>query len=404
MAIDSKTYGVLIVENDKDLRSYYADALNPTGNYSVKIAANTQDVMDVVAPLQAGEVKFIIINSNLSGENFCSVLQRLKIQPATFLAEVILISDEVDGDTKFLLEELSIDIVFPQGIEVQKVIEYLENKRNEYVNNIKVNEHIYEFKNAITNKNIHKCEEILENESFKLLLISSEQYLSLYGEYLILIKEYQACYDFFSKIVKNIDSSGNRFVTVSILNVLAKTLCYLEKYDDALMIYGKMATKSPKNLNHKLNVSHVHLANGRWQEALNVLQVVLREDPQNEEALLQNAQANVGLGNVDEAKKFMDKIAGKTELHSLVSFYNNRGVAFARTQQYEKALELYKNALFFCDKESSKIIFNIGICLLKFNHYAEAMKIFTDLQKSDDFHVLYENKDVFKKILKDLRD
>lgn len=401
---EKKKVGVLLIENNTNIRSFFSNALKATGSFAVKVAANTADIFDVISALSQDDIHYIIINSNLQGENFCSVLQKLKTNNRTFSADVILISNEVDEETRFLLDELGIKTVFPQGVEADAVIKCLNNFVAERASSDSNLTQLYQFKTGIQKKDLALCQEMLARESFKLFIQSSEQYLAFYGEYLILKQEYEQCFNILSQAVKNHDSLGSRFVTVGILNCYAKVLCHLEKFDDAESIYKQMEAKSPKNLGHKLNICQVHLAQGRWQPALDILEKVLEMDPTNDAALLKSAQAHVGLGKTEEAKKFLDKVAGKAEINALMSFYNNRGVAYARSKKYEKALEFYKSALFFSEKESSKIIFNIGICLLKFNQYDDALKIFTDLQNTDEFNALFKNKSVIQKILNGIEE
>ena len=82
-----------------------------------------------------------------------------------------------------------------------------------------------------------------------------------------------------------------------------------EKYQQAFYVFEELAQAPSTEANTSLvaqAVSEIHL--GRYPEAEQALQQVLQSDPQNADALANQAVLNTILGRVDEAKKSLEGI------------------------------------------------------------------------------------------------
>lgn len=388
---DSEKLSVLLIDGNSENRSYFSMFFsNLLEKYIFNTAENIQETTIIINSSKLNEIHFIILNTNSDEKSLCSALTTLKNHPATFLSTIIVISDNMDKETEFLLREFSVAKIFSQSFDAQEVIKVIENGYDEKFKKNLFKDELNKFCHAVLVKDVAECKNLLESQNFHKVLMNSNETIRFYGEYLILIKKYDECIEEMELALAGLEDDSVQ--TSNILSCQAKALCLSERYDDALKIYEKISDRSPKNLNHKLNLSSVHLAKGNWKSTISIIEKILVHDPKNNEANLMNAQAYAGIGDADSAKSFLEKIAGTIEFHSIASFFNNRGVALARIKQFAKALEFYNNALFFTKSDSNKIQYNIGLCLMKQGKLRNAPKVFSKIKNTKYYKEKIKNK------------
>ncbi len=391
--------GLLLIERDRESRSYYNLAFNATQKYGVNIAASTEEALEIMDSAKKGEIDFVILNANIGEMPYYVYLQKLRAHIATFQARVILLSNDISPEDEFILKELGVKRILKPKIEAYILIAQVNEELNE-LNRIEngIESLVYDFEFFLKSGNIQKCAEIMENDKVKSFMENSQEFIYLIGEYHISKDDPKLTCEILNEYLQKNRGNKEKSETVNILNCLAKALCLCGRHRDASIIYKTMADRSPKNFNHKINLGGTHLARGEWNEATSILNDVLAIDPYNKEALIGSAQAQIGLGNNMEASTLLDKIAGTVDYHTISSFFNNRGVASTHEGEYAKAVDFYKNALFFTKKHSGKIFFNLGLALYKSNKIEEAKEVFNKISETDDSEYLNGSKSILKKI------
>lgn len=394
--------GILLIEKDREARSYYGLALNAPQAYGVSITASTEEALEVIDSAKKGEIDIVIINSNIGQMPYFVFLQRLKSHIATFQAQVILFSNDINLDDEFILKELGIKKVIKEKLEANLLISEINNIIKE-LNRIQngIEHQVYEFEFYLKIRNIDKCDEAMLNEKVRTFIEKNPEFIYLLGEYHILKDDPKLACDILNDYLHRNRGDSDTSETVSILNCLGKALCLCGRHKEASVIYKRMAEKSPKNLDHKINLGDTHIARGEWSEASSLLKEVLQIDPYNQQALVKGAQAEIGLGNQEAANSMLEKIAGTVDYYTISSYFNNRGVASTHENDFEKAVNFYKNALFFTKKHTGKVLFNLGLALYRSNKTEEAKEIFKKIPQTEDSEYLNSSKQILKKIQDD---
>lgn len=387
---------ILLIDGNSENRSYFSMFFsNLTRKYNFITAENIQETQMVINASKIDEIHFVILNSQSNESILCTALTILKNHPSSLLSTIIVISDNLDKETEFLLGEFSVAKIFNQDFDAQEIINLIEKGYEEKNKNLLFKEELGKFCQAVLAKDITICKELLESKNFSKIVMNSIETIHYYGEYLILIEKYAECVEEMDLAIATLNEGDiNNFQISNILNCKAKALCLSNEFDDALKIYQQISEKSPKNLNHKINLGSVHLAKGNWKSTIDIVNSVLKVDPKNKNANLLNAQAYAGLGELENANLFLEKVAGTIEFHSIASFFNNRGVAFAQKKDFKKALEFYNNALFFTKSDIHKVQFNISLALKKQGKLKEAAKIISKIKNTKFYKEKIKNANI----------
>ena len=398
-----ETPGLLLVELDRESRSYYNLALNATQKFGVNIAASTEEALEIMDSAKKGEIDIIILNSNIEKMPYYVYLQKIREHIATFQARVILFSNEVLPEDVFILKELGVKRILKPKIEANFLITQINEEIKE-INRIEngIESLVYDFEFFLKSGNMQKCTEIMENDKVKTFMENNHEYIYLIGEYYIGKEDPKLTCEILNEYLQKNRGNKDESEAVNILNCLAKALCLCGKHKEASIIYKTMAERSPKNFNHKINLGGTYLSRGEWNEASSILKEVLAIDPYNKEALVGSAQAEIGLGNNMEARTLLEKIAGTVDYYTISSFFNNRGVASTYEGDYVKAVDFYKNALFFTKKHTGKVLFNLGLALYRSNKIEEAKEIFNKISETEDSDYLSSSKSILKKIQQEI--
>jgi Tfp pilus assembly protein PilF len=391
--------GVLLIEKDRESRSYYNLALNASQYFNVHVSASAEEALEIIDSAKKGDIDIVIINSNIGEMNYYTFLQRLRSHLATFQANIVLFANEINPEDEFILKELGIKKILKQKIEANLLMTEITNLQKDILKiQNGITNLVYDFEFYVKTQNIEKCSEIIENDKVRNFIEKNPEFIYLLGEYHILKNDPQKTAHILSEFIHKNRGNKELSETVNILNCLGKALCLTGRHKEAAVIYRKMAEKSPKNLDHKINLSETHLAQGEWGEASLLLKQVLEIDPYNNKALINKAQAESGKGNYKEAETILEKIAGSVDYYTLSSYFNNRGIASTHEKNYQKASEFYKNALFFTKKHTGKVLFNLGLALYRNNKIEEAKEIFKKISQTEDSEYLKSSKRILKKI------
>ena len=320
MANDKK--GILLIEPDNNIRSFYSVPLNKTGIFTTFVAASANEALHTIESTKSGEIQIILLNTNITDMLFQVLLQKIRNHPTTFQAVIYLFSNEISSEDKFILKEMSVKDVFPHKMESGLLLEtlqkYIKNKIDDSLES-----QIYKLELNLKSEDTEKCDEIMKDNSFKTFLERSPDFIHFLGEYLLLKKENEQCCDLLNNFIHKNDGNLDITETMTILNTLGKGLCLCGKFKEATLIFKKISEKSPKNLGHKINLSTTYIASAEWEKSAKILKSVLEIDPYNESALIKSAQTQIGLNNPKGAISFLEKAAGTVEYHSIASFFNN---------------------------------------------------------------------------------
>lgn len=388
---------VLIIEEKSDLRTFYMSALTKTGNYEVKNSATPTEALTLLED-NFESINLIIFDwlmPEIPGYVFC---QKIRADNRFNHIDLLICSSQLDEEDSFLLIEMDIHHVMPKLTNAGEYVAKIDDVRAHYK---KAHSLVTKLKNLQTLLNdveVDKCEELFRIPEIENEINTNPRFVHLGGEVRILKKKYEEAVEFLKNfLTKNASQSGAE--NLKSLSTLGKALCLAGKFDDALLIFQRLESKSPKNLSHKIMAGDALLGMDNVDEAQEKYKQVMEKDPKNKEALVGMAKASAVQGDFDQSKTFFAKIEGSFESRSLASFFNNRGVALVRKGDLNGAITFYENALQFLDKFKGHVYFNLGMAYYRMGNIVSAVHSFQAALNSKEAPQLTD-----KSILKELQD
>ena len=74
---NTKKQVVLLIEPDKNLRSFYSIPLNNSGNFKTIIAASAKEALQTIETTKSAEIQLILLDTGISDIPFQILLQKI---------------------------------------------------------------------------------------------------------------------------------------------------------------------------------------------------------------------------------------------------------------------------------------------------------------------------------------
>jgi two-component system chemotaxis response regulator CheY len=164
--------------------------------------------------------------------------------------------------------------------------------------------------------------------------------------------------------------------------LLANALTRLGRSDEALAILMKMSTSSPKNIEALMNLGSAYVEADRHAEAAATFSKIDLLDPDNSSVKDEKAKLAFKEGDIPLAAKLL----AETQNGDMLSkHFNNVAIALVHKQNFEKALETYRNAISLLNNKASlhALFYNMGLALSKKGDYAEALSAFLESYRAN---------------------
>ena len=379
-SVSDNNYAILLIDDKPNNRSFYSSTLLKAGFKKVLIAATEKDALNLFQ-IQGRELCLIIINWDSDIINAPLLIQKTKIYPDNNYIEVLIYSSEISEEDSFLLKEIDINYSITGGITPKKLIDKVTEIKKEYLSNFETIKSVHEFDLALINSDIDACLKILDkNTQLKNVITTIPKYAHYMGEFYLLKKESKKAISYLKQLLDEnkaiSENASNPTETVKILATLGKAYCLNNEYETAIMIFNRLASKSPKNLNYKINQGEILLNMNRTDEAKEKFKDALAIDENNKDALIGMGKVEILSNNIGSAKSFFARIKGNFESRTLASFFNNRAVALARKGNPQDAIEFYQNAVPLFQEYQGTIYFNLGSAYYRLGQYKNAMDCF----------------------------
>jgi len=144
------------------------------------------------------------------------------------------------------------------------------------------------------------------------------------------------------------------------------------KYDEAVQVYRNAVKWNPDNLEGRLALSKTLLYNGQVQAAENELNRILKRDPDNIPALLRQGEVIAASGSWwsnDSPISYWQKVLelepnNLTARQLLSDFYQDEAEYFLSWSNYERAIEMYEQALEYRPQDK-RVLAALGGCYLR---------------------------------------
>ena len=142
-------------------------------------------------------------------------------------------------------------------------------------------------------------------------------------------------------------------------------------HEKALGLLEKMHVINRNNIDRLVCIANTYTAMQDHRKAEHYFEWALSKDPYNNDALNALAGMHFKVGDLRKTKTLLKDCH---DSGAFASSLNQEGIRLVNEHSYEKALELYLNALHVLpsQEKSPLVFFNIGLCYSRWGKYAEA--------------------------------
>ncbi len=162
------------------------------------------------------------------------------------------------------------------------------------------------------------------------------------------------------------------------LSILGKIFLKLKNTESALFCFEKAQLLSPLNITRLCQLAELNVDLGNGDEAKEIVSSASELDESSEKVQETTAKVALATGDSDLAKETMGKLQSFT---NVVSFLNNKAVAYAQNNEISESLKLYQNAIDSLPEEQfdvkATIKYNLAMAHVRAHEYEEAKRILT---------------------------
>ena len=159
-----------------------------------------------------------------------------------------------------------------------------------------------------------------------------------------------------------------------LLNLLGKCLLKTGDFESALRCLEKAQTMSPLNIERLCCIAEVESDLNKGADAQNHINEANALDAGNEKVKQTEISVAISLGNENKARQLMGKLES---LPKIVSYMNNRAVAFARCGKFDDGISLYQKTIGSLPDEWSTlhdaVSYNLGLAYARHGNLKEAL-------------------------------
>jgi Flp pilus assembly protein TadD len=168
------------------------------------------------------------------------------------------------------------------------------------------------------------------------------------------------------------------------------------KFNQAIQMYQQVLRVKPDHREALFNLASAYIQLTAYSEALPLLRKLRSYDDDNPDVLVNLAIVEIGIGNSTEAIHFLD-LAAKQYADPKFEIYFHRAAALSRLGRLEEALHSYKIAEELNPKHST-LNFNLALLCDKLQKYHDAVNYYNVFLSQGDNLPRYEEKRIESRI------
>jgi tetratricopeptide (TPR) repeat protein len=181
--------------------------------------------------------------------------------------------------------------------------------------------------------------------------------------------------------IQSLKHSGDSLL---VLNILGKAFMHLRDHMSALKCFKRAQDLSPNNLERLCNMAESQAELGNHDAAKETLASAKSIDASSQSVAEAEAKVAIAAGDTESAKEFLTDMG---QIASLVSYMNNKAVAYAKCGYTQEAVEIYERTIASIpekDPQTKSIVtYNLCLCLIKMNDLEKACSKLLDIAKTD---------------------
>jgi tetratricopeptide (TPR) repeat protein len=164
-------------------------------------------------------------------------------------------------------------------------------------------------------------------------------------------------------------------------SLMANVLSGMGRSEEALAMLRDMSNSSPKNIQALLNLGNAYVEAEQHDKAKETFGKIDLLDPDNKAVRDEKAKLAFKEGDMSLAARL---IAETQNGDMLARHFNNVAIGMVHKQQYDQALEVYRNAISILSDKARlhALYYNLGLALTKKGDHAQAMTAYLESYRS----------------------
>ena len=170
--------------------------------------------------------------------------------------------------------------------------------------------------------------------------------------------------------------------------LMARTLFGNGKYKDSERIFNELLDKDPYSKRYWNALSNAQYMNDNFSGAVTSSEYAIAIDPEDQEAIINKANALLRLGNYEEAINYFDRygeISSPDEFSLL-----NKGTCLVNINKQEEAFIVLRQALALCSRDSQflpQIYQELAFCCSSLHRLEDALHYIDETRELDCDHI-----------------
>lgn len=358
----------LVVDSDQSQLDIMQKLLTGIGVEDIRLYLNGEPLLQEVDELKPD---LILMDWQLAVIPGPILIQRMREKNIS--APIVITSSVLNDNDAAFIKEFGVSAVVNKPVEEHELLEKLvwAVQENKYPQEYSATD--YKFRMAVEQNDVKTARE-MGKKMLSYEGVSEENIKRVMATLAYLDNDFEKAKDL------AIQALRCRNDNIFTLSILGKIFLKLKNTQSALFCFEKAQFLSPLNITRLCQLAELNIDLGNGEEAKDI--VVSASDLDNENHTVQEITTKVALatGDADLAKETMGKLQSFT---NVVSFLNNKAVAYAQNNEIPESIKLYHNALNALPYEQinvkATVSFNLAMAHVRAHEYEEAKII---LQKA----------------------
>ena len=187
--------------------------------------------------------------------------------------------------------------------------------------------------------------------------------------------------------------------TIDLMNLMGKTFMQVGNFVDALKAFEKAQQSSSLNIERLCKIAECHSEMGDQTKANETLAKAQSLDPNGDKAKETESNILISAGDSATAKQIMSSL---NSINNVISFMNNRAVAFSRSGNVDASIDLYRRAIKAIPDSRAEwkpiIYYNLALAYVKNGELDEAAIPLEKAIKDEEATVYKKAKNLTKRV------
>ena len=381
-----------VIDSDDAVTHEVATIMNELGVPQTDIYNNGNEAFTAISE-SSEKPDVIIMEWKIPGLTGPMLLQRLRHAGLTE-ATVVILSSLINKKEAPILREMTVSQISEKPLKRDKLVKSLitavyEAKAPTTLTNLEA-----KIKKELAANNPDKAEKTLDK------FTSEFGPLPIHWRSKAIVAHIGYSRGQFNNVIKLVyDAIKEGGDTIDLMNLMGKTFMQVGNFADALKAFEKAQQSSSLNIERLCKIAECHSEMGDQVKANKTLAKAKSLDPHGNKTKETESNILISTGDSATAKQIMSSL---NSINNVISFMNNRAVAFSRSGNVEASIDLYRKAIKAIPDSRAEwkpiIYYNLALAYVKNGELDEAAIPLEKAIQNEEATVYKKAKNLTKRV------